>query len=71
MTIREAKNLLKEVIIRANECQQPYRCRWHNRSYIDMKRCPFEHWHGCDCHKYAKALRTLAAASRKNHGECK
>jgi hypothetical protein len=63
MTIREAKSELEEVILRSNECQQPFRCRWHRRFKTDRERCPYERRYDCDCHRYARALRALLRAA--------
>ena len=68
MTISEAKSELEEAILRSNECQQPFRCRWHHRFRKGMERCPFERKHDCDCHRYSRALNYLIRAVR---GECK
>lgn len=65
MTISEAKSELEEAILRSNECQQPFRCRWHNRFKIDMERCPYERRYDCDCHRYARALRALLRGAEK------
>ena len=62
MTIREAKSLLEEAIYCGNECQQPFRCRWHNNK-PGIKRCPEERRRDCDCHRYARALRTILRAA--------
>ena len=61
MTIREAKRLLVEAIYRGNECQQPFHCKWHNRFSTDLERCPYAGQGKCDCHEYARALRTLVS----------
>lgn len=63
MTIREAKSLLEEAILCANECTQPFRCRWHKRYETDRVRCPYERKRDCDCHRYARALRTILRAA--------
>lgn len=68
MTIREAKRLLKEAIYRGNECQQPFHCKWHNRLSTDIERCPYAGQGKCDCHEYARALRTLVSAARRKEG---
>ena len=64
MTIREAKRILVEAIYRGNECQQPFHCKWHNRLSTDIERCPYAGQGKCDCHEYARALRTLASAAK-------
>lgn len=69
MTIREAKSALEEAILRSNECQQPNRCRWHNRLKRDMWRCPYERRHDCACHRYSDALNYLISAARREDKE--
>ena len=43
------------------ECQQPFHCKWHNRFSTDLERCPYAGQGKCDCHEYARALRTLVS----------
>ena len=59
MTISEAKSELEEAILRSNECQQPFRCRWHHRFSFGVMLCPYERRRECDCYRYARALRAL------------
>lgn len=65
MTIREAKSELEEAILRSNECQQPFRCRWHHRLSFGAMLCPYERRRECACYRYADALNYLLRSARK------
>ena len=65
MTISEAKRYIEEAIMRSNECRQPYRCRWHHRQDHGVAWCPHARKSGCNCYIYARALRTIIAATKE------
>lgn len=63
MTTRQATRLIIEAIEKANECQQPYRCMWHNFHNHEVKFCQMAKKQECECHRHALALRTILSAS--------